>query len=219
MRTRFRFVLPALILLLAVACDSGSKSSRAPSAANYLWIATHDDQMVRSYVLDQTSGTISPVGTGGGPKATGIQPVAIALAPDRTTLFVANSGDDTVSIYPVNVDGSLASQGTPVAGGSTPEALAVDSTNNLLFVADGASDSITVFSIIPLQPYLTSDTLILKGSFPIQTPAASGGSGPAALAITPLGFSCVDNRVSDSSDPEMPCVVRCQSNRRHGDSL
>jgi 6-phosphogluconolactonase (cycloisomerase 2 family) len=150
--------------------------------------------MVRSYVIDQTNGSISAVAGGGGPQATGMQPVAIALAPDRTTLFVANSGDNTVSVYPVNPDGSLASQGTPVAAGNTPMAMAVDSTHNLLFVADQASDSIMVFSITPVSTSQTSDTLILKSSFPIQTPAATGGNGPAALAITPLSFSCIDHR-------------------------
>ena len=202
MFTKLRSILPALAVVTTIACNGRSNNSHSPSLANYLWIATQNDQMVRSYAIDQANGSISAVG-GGGAQATGMHPVAIALAPDRTTLFVANSGDNTVSVYAVNVDGSLASAGTPVAAGNTPVAMAVDSTYNLLFVADQASDSIMVFSITMVPPNLTSDTLILKSSFPIQTPAASGGSGPAALAITPLSFSCVDNRT------QTPVVQKC----------
>ena len=203
MPTKFRCILAALLLSLTLACSGGSAGSPSSSAANYLWIATQNDAMVRSYAIDQASGKISAVGNGGGPRATGAQPVAIALAPDRTTLFVANAGDGTVSVYPLNLDGSLAASGAPVPAGNAPVAMAVDSTNNLLLVADQSSDSIIVFSITPVQPYLTSDALVLKGSFPIQTPAAPGGSGPAALAITPLSFPCVDNRSPN------PVVQKC----------
>ncbi len=200
---KFRCISSALVLLTALSCGGGSTPSHSPALLNYVWITTQDDQMVRSYTIDQNNGTISPVGNGGSPKATGTQPVAIALAPDRSTLFVANSGDNTISVYPVNVDGSLASQGTLVAAGSIPVAMSVDSANDLLFVADQASDSIIVFSIIPVLPYQTSDTLILKATFPIQTPAALGGSGPAALAIAPLSFPCIDNRT------QTPVVQKC----------
>ena len=74
-----------------------------------------------------------------------------------------------------------------------PVALAVDPAYNLLFVADKGSDAIMVFTISPVS-FNSPAALTVKTSFAIQTPAAGGGSGPAALGITPTGFSCVDNR-------------------------
>lgn len=193
MRSKLRCLLPGLVVLFICALNGcGSTTSNSSAVVNNLWIATQNDRMVRSYTLDETTGVISPIGSGG-PLATGTQPVAIALSPDRTVLFVANSGDNTVSMYNVNVDGSLASALTPVQAGTTPVALAVDSADNLLFVADQGSDSIMVFGISPAT-FMSPAALILKASFAIQTPAAPGGSGPAALVISPTFISCVDNR-------------------------
>jgi len=189
MRAELHRVLPLLVVTLAVAMSGCSANSHpASSTANNLWIATQNDQMIRSYTIDQTTGAVSSVGSNGGGVATGLQPGAIALSPDRITMFVANSGDNTISLYTINSDGrTLTPAGQPVSAGNTPVALVIDPANNLLFVADKGSDSIMVLNIAP-------GVVTVKTSFPIQTPAAPGGSGPNALALSPNGFSCTDNR-------------------------
>lgn len=190
-------------LLLIVALNlavTGCNSSSAPpiSTSNFLWVATQDDQMVRSYTIDHAKGTISPIGNGGSPVPTGQRPAAIALSPDRTTLFVANAGDNTLNLYVIRQDGTLNTAGLPVpAGGTSPKALAADTTNNLLFVADQGSDLISVFTMSP-------GLATFKTSFGIQSPEPSGGSGPVALAISPAGFSCTDIRI-----PQLPVVQKC----------
>lgn len=191
-----RWVL-AVLAVVAIAgfnsCSSSSKTSI--STTSFMWVATQGDQMVRSYTVSLTSGVISQVGSA---VATGHQPTAMALAPDGTTLFIVNSGDNNVSVYSVKSDGSLTASGTPASTGQTPIALAVDHAGKFLFVAnqgtfaDNTSGSISVFSI-------SSGALSLVG-VPVQTQTAlaSGGSGPSALAISPgANFLYVANQFTN----------------------
>lgn len=199
MLPNFRLILLISTVVFCVTmftgCSTTTSHSSSNSNVNPLWIATANDKMIRSYAIDK-SGSISAVGSGQGVTA-GMQPSSIVLSPDRITLFVANSGDNTISLYTVDSNqSSLTSAGPPVPAGNTPVALAIDPTHNLLFVADKGSDSIMIFAITP-------GALILKTSFAIQTPAAAGGSGPVALAISPAGFSCIDNRTA------VPATQQC----------
>jgi len=86
-------------------------------------------------------------GTGGGYFAAN----AIALARDKRLLFVANKGDDTISVFRVNpLTGKLTAIGAPVASGGTlgeSGSLAVNDAETLLFAANDISASITVFGI------------------------------------------------------------------------
>jgi DNA-binding beta-propeller fold protein YncE len=197
MSIKLRFVLlvsTAACLVASNGC-SNTSSSHASSSANSLWVASND-HMVRSYTIDQTNGSIAPIGSDGDPISTGTQPASIALSPDRLTLFVANAGDNTINLYTIGSNGSLTSAGAAVQAGNMPSALAVDPAFALLFVADKGSDSILTFSILP-------GALVLKASFAIQIPAAAGGSGPVALAVSPSGFSCTDNRTP------VPVIQKC----------
>lgn len=187
MWTKFRLKALSLVVMMNLTFAGCSSTSQSPSTSNLLWLATQNDKMVRSYTIDHANGSISPVGNGGNPAATGQQPTAIAVSPDRLTLFVANGGDNTISLYTIQADGTLNSAGPSVQAGNSPRALAVDPTYNLLFVADEGSDSIAAFAISP-------GLLTLKTSFAIVSPPANGGSGPVALAVSPAAFSCVDSR-------------------------
>lgn len=204
MLKNFRVILPVLTSVFCLALSTGCSTTKTPATANAFWIATANDQMIRSYTLDK-SGSISAVGGG---VAAGSQPSAIALSPDRITLFAANSGGNSVSVYSLDTNQStLTSAGPPVAAGNTPAALAADPTYNLLFVAEKGSDTITVFAIGP-------GLLTLKTSFAIQTPAAAGGSGPVALAISPAGFSCIDSRTAVSV--KQKCFALYAANQTSG---
>jgi len=154
-----------------------------------MWIATQNDQMVRSYRINHSSGAISPIGTNGSPVATGLEPTAIVVSHDGSNVFIANAGDNTLSQYVIASDGSLVSAFAPVPTGVTPTALAVDPAGAFLFVADYGANAIMVFGNGTGQ-------LTLLASFATQIPLPTGGTGPVALAVAPNSFPCTDNRTN-----------------------
>ena len=188
-----RRVSAGLITLLSVGFSSCSNSTGVStnSGSGFVWVATQG-QSVISYNINLSTGALSQVGSA---VATGATPSAISIAPDGKTLFIANRGDNTVALYTFNSDGSLvvpcpsstkcsivtapASQ-PPL---SSPSALGTDSANNLLFVANQGSDLMSIYAITP-------GALTFKASFSEQT--VLGGSGPAALVVSPASFSCSD---------------------------
>ena len=186
MRMKSRWVLAGVVALFAITLNSctTSNSTTTTAGTGFLWVATQGDQMVRSYNINLTTGKAAQVGTS---VVTGVGPIAMAITPDGKTFFIANSGDSTtpgsINVYTFNSDGSLAASGTPVSAGQRPLGIAVDPTGALLFAADQASDAILIFAI-------NSSGLAPKGSFPIQTPPVLGGSGPVAVEVSPVSFSC-----------------------------
>jgi 6-phosphogluconolactonase (cycloisomerase 2 family) len=142
-----------------------------------MWVATAGDQMVRSYSINLTSGAVSQAGNA---VATGAQPQAMAITPDEKTLFIANSGDNSISGYPVNSDGTL---GTPVntaSLGQFPVALAIDPTGNILFAADQQSGDVSAYTI-------SSTSLTAVGAVPTQTVSSPVSADPSALAVSATG--------------------------------
>src|SRR5215471_7697709 len=105
MQMKFRWVLAVLAVGSIVAWNGCAQASNPSQVStSRMWIATAGDLMVRSYNINLTTGQ---VGQTGNPVITGVQPQAMALTPDSSALFIANSGDNTISAYSVNSDGSL----------------------------------------------------------------------------------------------------------------
>src|SRR5262249_8522770 len=143
---------------LPLAALMSCSNSTNVKTTGYVWVATSGDQKLSVFAVSLGSGATSPVGS---QVATGAQPSAIAMTPDRKLLFVANATDNTVAIYTINSDQSVkpacaSAQGCTTAtvpSGLTPVALAVDPAGKFLFVAnqgtfvDPTSGTISVFSI------------------------------------------------------------------------
>jgi 6-phosphogluconolactonase (cycloisomerase 2 family) len=169
------------LAVLAIACLAGLNScatakNPASSTTASMWVATAGDQMVRSYSINLTSGAVSQVGNA---VVTGVQPQAMAITPDGKTLFIADSGDSSISAYSVNSDGTL---GTPVntpSSGQLPVALAIDPTGKFLFAADQQSGDVSAYTI-------SSTSLTAIGVVSTQTPG-SPVSAPSALTVSPTG--------------------------------
>ncbi|HEY8671239.1 MAG TPA: beta-propeller fold lactonase family protein [Terriglobales bacterium] len=199
-----RGLLAGVVALLAAglnSCSSSSTGIGTNSGTGFVWVATQGDQMVNSFNINENNGAVSHVGSA---VATGVGPSAISIAQDGKTLFIANGGDNTVSLYTFNSDGSLmvpcpsstkcsivtAPPSQPPL--ASPSAMATDGANSLLFVANQGNDFISVFAITP-------GALTFKASFPVQTPSIQGGSGPASLAVSPASFSCLDTSTSPAT--------------------
>jgi 6-phosphogluconolactonase (cycloisomerase 2 family) len=205
MLMKSRGLLAGVVALLAAglnSCSSSSTGINANSGTGFVWVATQGDQMVNSFNINENNGAVSHVGSG---VATGVSPSAISIAPDGKTLFIANRGDNTVSLYTFNSDGSLivpcptSTPKCPIVTAppsqpplASPSAMATDGANSLLFVANQGNDFISIFAITP-------GALTFKASFPIQTPSIQGGSGPVSLAVSPTSFSCLDTSTSPAT--------------------
>ncbi len=189
MRVKSGWVPVTLVITVAFGlngCSNSTKTSPSSSSslASTMYVATQDNQKVTAYAIDRTNGSISSIGS---PVASGAQASAMAISNDGGTVYVANSGDNSLSVYSINQDGSLTVSGSAVPAGNKPVALLVDPTGTLLFAADYGSSSIMVFA--------TNGVIVtLKASFTVQAPLPSGGTGPIALAIAPASFPCIDNR-------------------------
>jgi 6-phosphogluconolactonase len=204
MGMKSRWVLVVLAVAPMFVWSSCSSSSSASANISFMWVATQGDQLVRSYTISQENGSINPVGTNGTPAATGVQPTAMTITPDGKTMFIVNAvgtvtnPGGTVTAYTINSDGTLKVSGSGVTAGSTPVALAADPGGKFLFVAnqgtssDVTSGTISVFAI-------SGTTLSLAGTFPTELQSDVSGSGPSAVAVSPVGnYLYVANQFSNN---------------------
>jgi 6-phosphogluconolactonase (cycloisomerase 2 family) len=172
--------------ILAGAMAGCAKANLSGTTNHFIWVATVGDQKVTAFSVNTSTGTTSQVGSG---VATGVSPIAMAMTPDAKTVFIANSGDGTISSYSVNSDGSLKGAGTAPSHGQSPAGLAVDPTGKLLFVAnqgtfiDKTSGTVAVLAI-------SSGALSFKTAFPTEIPSNTTGTGPASVVVSPSSFSC-----------------------------
>lgn len=222
---RMKSVLGLLIsvLLIGAMLSCTNSNSGGATGTGFVWVATEGDQRVQAFNVNLSNGS---VGTVGNSQATGVQPSAMALTPDGTTLFIANTSDNTIDAYPVSSDGSLgASAGatpTMVQGpsgctsncellGLSPVAMTIDPGGKFLFVADqgqpnntSAPSGISVFAISgsslslvgPACPANFSQTVC---PVVIVDPTTNFGTGPSALLTSPSGnFLYVANQFSNT---------------------
>jgi 6-phosphogluconolactonase len=158
-----------------IAVDSQSKN---------LYLASEGDNLVVAFSINQTSGALTlissyPAGTGAG----GIP----AFSPDGKYLYVMDqdqhsptqAGDNSVSGYAVNADGSLTSLGAPVPTGDVnPTWISFRPDGKFAYVSNtnaGQLGSVTVFSV-------TNGVLA-----PVGSPVPTGGKGPSDLTIDATG--------------------------------
>jgi YVTN family beta-propeller protein len=121
---------------------------------------------------DTATNLIQRVGT---PIPVGRAPVGIAITPDRTQVYVANAGSDSVSRL----------FGTPIPVEHQPWGIAITPDGAYAYVTNRLSDSVSVFATATKQ--IVARVLLATES------------GPAGIAITPDGtHAYVTNVYSDS---------------------
>jgi len=195
MRRSLTALLVAGLLAVFNACINSNNVTT--SGTSFMWVATQGDQKVTAFNINLSNGAASQVGAAA---STGVQPVAMILAPDGKTLFIANSGDNTITAYGINSDGSVTAQGSAVPAGQLPVALAADPSGKFLFVANqgtfgnNTSGTVSVFSIQG-----TSLTPVAGSPFPTELPSDVTGTGPAAVVASPTGnFLYVANQFTNT---------------------
>ncbi len=198
--TSFRIGTDGGLLLASGTATSPNPASvgTAPSAlaisrdTEFLYVANRGSDSVTAFSIGSTgiltlvppeAGTPNPVAAGGS------APVSLVGSASDRFLYVANSADNTVSVFQIETSGLLklvpptGSLRNPVAvGGDAPSALALSSTGQFLYVANRASNNVTIFQVetsglLTLVPPVGSGT----------NPQSIGGTGPIGIAVAPDG--------------------------------
>ncbi len=152
----------------------------APSG-NVLYVTGSSGAGLPGYVQAFTlnAGVVSNVPVPGSPYQVGMIPQGLAINPAGTFLYAGNAApDNSISIFAINSDGSLAEvSGSPIGESYTgPIALLVDNSGKYLYVANVGSNLLAGFSIG------SDGGLSLLSSSPFATSAQ-----PSFIASDPAG--------------------------------
>src|SRR6202165_5802884 len=158
---------------LALSCGSSSHSTSGPTHNAYVTLPSRG-----SLLLLHITGATGAITLGAEtPQVQDTTPTGIALLPSKKFLYAVNSFANTISIFKVASDGTLALSGTPTpAGGSSPNAAVIDPSGKYLLVTNNLTNTVSVFSIDA-----GTGALSLVGS---PVPA---NANPAEILITPSG--------------------------------
>jgi len=144
---------------------------------------------VGSYSIDPTSGDVTflnAVSSGGA------GPPFVSVDATGKWVFVANYGDGTVSVLPVQADGSLGAATTTLTVGANAHMMAPDPSNRFIFVPCLGADYIAQFTFDAatgaLMPNPTAPHVM-----------AAAGAGPRHIAFHPNGkFAYVINETNST---------------------
>jgi|CZKY01.1.fsa_nt_gi 6-phosphogluconolactonase len=179
-QTCLRRILVAVVVVLAglsLSCGNSSPSTRTGPNHN-AYVTLPADGSVLLLHIDGSTGAIS-VGAQT-PPLENTTPTGLALLSSKSKkfLYVANSRNDTISIFNVASDGTLTLSGTPTPAGSGPWAAVIDPSGKYLLVTNNYhSTNVSVFSIDP-------------GSGALSEVAGSpffANDNPTEILITPSG--------------------------------
>lgn len=157
----------------------GGSNSRSPVDPDHnAYVTLPQTGSVLLLHINGTTGSITM-----GPQTPAVQdatPTGLALLPSKKFLYVANSFANTISIFQVASDGTLALTATPIpAGGASPNGMVIDPTGKYLLVTNNLTDNISVFSIDP-----DAGTLTPTAGSPFYA-----NTNPTDILITPSGNS------------------------------
>ena len=169
----------------AIAIDSiGSNLYAINSGDNSLWM----------YNIAGSFGqlnTFNTCGNGSQPCPTGTAPMGMALHPSGQYIYVANSGDNTITGYRfIDVPLQLKTiTGSPIAVGTTPVAVAAEPSGQFLYVANSGDSTVSGFKVDPFTGALT----------PTAPSTFTTGSVPESLGVEISGkFLYCANKSSGS---------------------
>ncbi|MFJ9469880.1 IPT/TIG domain-containing protein [Streptomyces caniferus] len=131
-----------------------------------------------------------PVGTG---------PIGVAITPDGSFVYVANSRSSTVSV----IDTATNLVTATVTGLNGPIDVAITPDGNFLYVTNNGSNNVSVLQIRPIVTSITPGSGSTLGGDPI-TISGSGFTGATAVTLnsTPVaGFIVVDDNTITATTP------------------
>jgi len=140
--------------------------------------------------------TISSIPNG----VTGNTGAEIRVSPDGQFVYTSNRGHNSIAIFSVRVNGTLALVGHETGGGdiSTPRAFTIDPTGKFLLVANQGKNTITVFSINSSTGTLTK--MYTRGVTPSPTYVEFVPSPATATSMTVGSSDSVTNGNTGTTD-------------------
>jgi len=180
--TRASLAVSVLAILGLAACVfNGGRGQQTA------YVVTPFTASVAAYHVDNNTGAFSQIL--GSPYGVGISPSSILLHPSGKYAYVANAGENDISLFKIATAGALTEVTPRTPTGMNPTSMVMDAAGTFLFVANANSNTITGYSISGSTGALTA----LSGA------AAQTGFSPVNLAITPSGkFLYVANSNSAS---------------------
>jgi len=161
-----------------------------PQSGKFLYAANSGSNDVTAFSIGATGlvSRIAPSGANANPISTGGKvPKDVAISPNGSFLYVANSGSDNLTVFQIGTNGLLTlvppagSNPNPVStGGTTPNALMISLDGRFLYVANGGGN-VSAFTI-------GGDgllTLVLNSAGNLNP--VSAGTNPIALTMSPDG--------------------------------
>ncbi len=156
------------------------------SAGHFLFVANQGSNNISVFSVGSggslTEVAGSPFPTGSTPTPTSpstASPAGVAVAPSGNFLYVANQGQETISVFSIDSSGALTPLFSPFTAGTAPTAIAVATiigspALSILYVANQGSSNVSAFTI-------NSDgSLAAIGGSPF-----AAGLGPVSAAIDP----------------------------------
>lgn len=137
-------MLRKAVALLFVSASIAMGVSCGTTQSHYVYATIPAANQITAYREDPNSGVLT--GVVGSPFPTGSAPQAVVIHPSNKFLYVANSGDNDLSLFTI-AGGGLTEVTPRTSAGTTPTLLAMDPAGKFLYVANSGSHDIYVFSI------------------------------------------------------------------------
>ncbi|MGD0759953.1 MAG: beta-propeller fold lactonase family protein [Candidatus Sulfotelmatobacter sp.] len=161
--------------LLVVSLSAASWISCGTAESHYLFTTLPSANQIAVFREDPNSGVLTTLLNS--PFDTGLAPEVILLHPSGKYLYVANSGEDDISLFSIAQSTGIITEvsRTPLgADAQTPVLMAMDAAGGYLYVANATSGSLSVLS------FASDGTL----SAPTTTFL---GVKPSGMALAPSG--------------------------------
>lgn len=138
----------------------------------FLYAANNATNAISGFVINPSSGVLTPVS--GSPFPTPTGDTSIAVNRDFKFLYAADFGLNQISAFSVNSDGSLSPLlGTPFPAGNGPVSVVAHPTADYLYVSNQGSGEVIVFVI---DPELTSSSSVAINNAPLFGAITSDGT-------------------------------------------
>src|SRR6202140_1996181 len=168
-------VVVAVLAGLSLSCGNSSHGTSGPNHNAYVTLPARG-----SVLLLHINGATGAITLGAEtPQVQNPSPTGIALLPSKKFLYAVNSSSfaDSISIFNVASDGTLALSGTPTPAGNGPNDAVIDPSGKYLLGTNNFGNNVSVYSIDASSGALSE----VAGS-PFYA-----NSNPAEILITPSG--------------------------------